>query len=68
MKEANGRVVFCRVTYNALALKAKSQTWLTERQACTIFALYHDEIEEAARNQYERGVYVITVGASELMP
>jgi len=68
MKPPHGDTISCCVTYNALAVKAKCQTWLSAEQAREIFFDHREEIEAAARRQFQAGVRLITIGAAELSP
>jgi len=68
MKSAHGDSISCCVTYNALAMKAKSHTWLSGEQAREIFFAHREEIEAAARRQFQTGIKLITIGAAELSP
>jgi hypothetical protein len=68
MKPPHGDVISCCVSYNALAMKVKCQTWLSAEQACEIFFAHRDEIEAAARRQFQTGTRLITIGAAELSP
>lgn len=68
MAEPSGPTLYCRVTFNALALKSKCPTFLSEADAMRVFVEHRDEIETAASNQYDLGVRFVTVGAAELTP
>ena len=68
MKNPGGRAVPCRVTFNALALKARSATFLSEEEALSSFLTHRQEIEAAASEQYDKGARNILIGAAELAP
>jgi hypothetical protein len=68
MADPSGTTLYCRVTFNALALKSRCPTFLSDEEAMQIFVEHREEIETAASHQHDLGVRFVTVGAAELAP